>query len=77
MTHGTIAGILITDLIMGRECSWVPLYDPSRKTLRASLEYARENINVAVQYVEDYSQGVTLTHPKRSREAKARSFDAG
>ncbi|MEK6324183.1 MAG: FAD-dependent oxidoreductase [Acidobacteriota bacterium] len=57
MTHGTIAGILVTDLIMGRECSWASLYDPSRKTLRASLEFARENLNVAAQYVGDYLTG--------------------
>lgn len=57
MTHGTIAGILITDLIVGRECSWTPLYEPSRKTLRAPLEYARENLNVAAQYVGDYFTG--------------------
>jgi len=65
MTHGTIAGILITDLIMGRECPWVPLYDPSRKTLRASLEYVRENINVAVQYVEDYLTGGDVDSPEK------------
>ena len=57
MTHGTIAGILITDLIMGRESPWTPLYDPSRKTLRAFLKYAGENINVAGQYVEGYLRG--------------------
>ena len=32
MTHGTIAGILLTDLILGRENPWATLYDPSRKT---------------------------------------------
>ena len=63
MTHGTIAGILITDLIMGRECAWTPLYDPSRKTLRASLEYVRENINVAAQY-EDYLTGGDVGSPE-------------
>lgn len=57
MTHGTIAGILITDLIMGRECSWVPLYNPSRKTLRTLVEFAKENLNVAAQYVEGYLTG--------------------
>jgi glycine/D-amino acid oxidase-like deaminating enzyme/nitrite reductase/ring-hydroxylating ferredoxin subunit len=57
MTHGTIAGILITDLIMKRQCSWVPLYDPSRITLRTSMEFAKENLNVAAQYVEDYLTG--------------------
>lgn len=57
MTHGTIAGILITDLIMGRECPWVPLYDPSRKSLRALVKFAKENLNVAAQYVEGYLTG--------------------
>lgn len=57
MTHGTIGGILITELIAGRPCPWEPLYDSSRITLRASLQYARENINVAVQYVEGYLSG--------------------
>jgi glycine/D-amino acid oxidase-like deaminating enzyme/nitrite reductase/ring-hydroxylating ferredoxin subunit len=42
MTHGTIAGILITDLLQGRENPWSHLYDPSRKTLRAAKEYVSE-----------------------------------
>ena len=32
MTHGTIAGILLTDLIHGRPNPWEMLYDPSRKS---------------------------------------------
>src|SRR5215212_10158938 len=55
MTHGTIAGILITDLIAGRGCSWVPLYDPSRVTLRAAAEFAKENFNVAGQYASGFA----------------------
>ena len=35
LTHGTIAGILLTDLISGRRNPWTDLYDPSRKTLLA------------------------------------------
>ena len=54
MTHGTIAGILITDLIVGRGCSWAPLYDPSRITLKAASEFAKENLNVAAQYAEGF-----------------------
>ena len=50
MTHGTIAGILLTDLIMGRENEWATLYDPSRISLRAASEFAKENLNVAAQY---------------------------
>jgi glycine/D-amino acid oxidase-like deaminating enzyme/nitrite reductase/ring-hydroxylating ferredoxin subunit len=54
MTHGTIAGILITDLIAGRQCSWAPLYDPSRITLKAAPEFSRENLNVAAQYASGF-----------------------
>jgi glycine/D-amino acid oxidase-like deaminating enzyme/nitrite reductase/ring-hydroxylating ferredoxin subunit len=50
LTHGTIAGILLRDLILGRENPWTELYDPSRKTLRALLSFARENLNVAAEY---------------------------
>lgn len=52
MTHGAIAGILIPDLILGRENSWEKLYDPSRVTLRASADFAKENLNVARQYAD-------------------------
>lgn len=51
MTHGTIAGMLLTDLIQGRNNPWASLYDPSRKTLRAAGDYARENLNVAKEYL--------------------------
>ena len=52
MTHGTIAGILLTDLILGRENSWTTLYDPSRKTLRAAGTYAERVLNMAAQYTD-------------------------
>lgn len=51
MTHGTIAGILLTDLILGRENPWARLYDPARKTVRAAGNFARGLLNVAAQYV--------------------------
>ena len=50
MTHGTIAGILITDLILGRDNAWAELYDPGRKSLRALPEYAKENVKSAAAY---------------------------
>jgi Rieske Fe-S protein len=50
MTHGTIAGILLTDLIVGRDNPWSALYDPGRKTLRAVGTFMQENFNVARQY---------------------------
>ncbi len=57
MTHGTIAGMLITDLIQGRDNPWASLYDPGRITLRASMEFAKENANVAAQYADWMTAG--------------------
>jgi len=53
MTHGTIAGVLITDLIMGRPNAWASLYDPGRVTLKSTPEFLKANLNVAAQY-KDY-----------------------
>jgi len=57
MTYATIAGILITDLIEGRENPWQKLYDPSRKTLRTAPAYAKEAIRMAAQYADWIAPG--------------------
>ena len=57
MTHGTIAGMLLTDLIQGRKNRWEDLYSPSRIRLRSLPEYASENINVAGQYADYVTAG--------------------
>jgi glycine/D-amino acid oxidase-like deaminating enzyme/nitrite reductase/ring-hydroxylating ferredoxin subunit len=50
MTHGTIGGLLLTDMIAGRRNDWTTLYDPRRVTLGAAGSMAKENLNVAAQY---------------------------
>jgi glycine/D-amino acid oxidase-like deaminating enzyme/nitrite reductase/ring-hydroxylating ferredoxin subunit len=57
MTYGTIAGMLLTDLIQGRKNEWAEVYDPSRKTLGAAGEFAEENLNVAAQYTDLVTPG--------------------
>jgi glycine/D-amino acid oxidase-like deaminating enzyme/nitrite reductase/ring-hydroxylating ferredoxin subunit len=57
MTHGTIAGILLTDLIVGRENEWAALYDPSRISLRGAPEFAKENLNAVAQFADYVSSG--------------------
>lgn len=52
MTHGTIAGILLADLIAGRESPWARVYDPGRVTVGAAAEFVKENVNVAEQFVD-------------------------
>ncbi len=57
MTHGTIAGMLLADLIAGRPNDWERLYDPSRKSVRAAAEYVKENVNVVRQYLDYVTAG--------------------
>lgn len=56
MTHGTIAGVLLTDLVMGRQSPWSAVFDPSRKRTGAAGEFVKENVNVAGQYM-DWASG--------------------
>src|SRR5690606_39083070 len=49
MTNGTLGGMIIADLIAGRENPWADLYRPSRPA-RSVSEFLKENINVARQY---------------------------
>ena len=51
LTHGTIAGMLLADLVAGRSHPWAALYDPARITPRAAWNFARENLHVASGYV--------------------------
>ncbi len=59
MTHGTIAGILLTDLIQGRDNPWTKFYDPSRKPIAgmAWRNFLAENANVGKEYVQDWLLG--------------------
>jgi len=57
MTHGTIAGLLLTDLITGRASRWENLYSPSRVSLSATGEFAKEAANMAAQYVDWVTAG--------------------
>jgi Rieske Fe-S protein len=52
LTHSTIAGMLVTDLIGGRPSPWEKLYSPSRVPVKAASELAREDLNMAAQYTD-------------------------
>jgi glycine/D-amino acid oxidase-like deaminating enzyme/nitrite reductase/ring-hydroxylating ferredoxin subunit len=57
ITHGTIAGILLPDLILGKANSWQALYEPSRKTWAAAPQFLKESFNIAVQYRDWFTPG--------------------
>jgi glycine/D-amino acid oxidase-like deaminating enzyme/nitrite reductase/ring-hydroxylating ferredoxin subunit len=57
LTHGTIAGIIINDLIHGRSNPWAEAYDPRRLPFRATGEYATEGLNMALPYADWLTSG--------------------
>ena len=66
MTYGAIAGLLLSDLVLGRDHRWASLYAPGRITLRAAPEFAGENLNVAAQYASLLTGG-DIDNPDRLR----------
>jgi glycine/D-amino acid oxidase-like deaminating enzyme/nitrite reductase/ring-hydroxylating ferredoxin subunit len=57
MTHGTIAGMLICDLITDHYNPWEKLYDPRRIRLGAAGEFLKENLNTFSEYKEWVTPG--------------------
>jgi nitrite reductase/ring-hydroxylating ferredoxin subunit len=50
LTHGTIAGILISDLILNRNNDWEELYKPSRKSLKTLNHYLQNYLASMLSY---------------------------
>ena len=57
LTHGTIAGMLITDLIAGRANPWAELYAPNRIRAGAIGAFLKENLDVAAQFTSYLTPG--------------------
>jgi glycine/D-amino acid oxidase-like deaminating enzyme/nitrite reductase/ring-hydroxylating ferredoxin subunit len=57
ITHGIMAGMLLTDLIMKRKNAWAHLYDPNRISLRSAPEFIKQNIDVMLQYADYLKAG--------------------
>ena len=56
LTYGTVAGIMLAELADPGDHEWRLAYDPGRFTVGASAkDFLKENINVAAQYVKDYT----------------------
>lgn len=54
MTHGTLAGLILTDLITGQKNLWEELYSPSRfKFLQKGMAWIREFMTGYVQYLRN------------------------
>jgi glycine/D-amino acid oxidase-like deaminating enzyme len=50
ITYGTLGGIIISDIITGKENPWIKIYSPSRITLKTTGDYLHEVGNMVAQY---------------------------
>ena len=57
MTHGAIAGLLLTDLVLGKENPWAGLYDPARIGLRSAGKFLAQAANAVAQYADLITPG--------------------
>jgi glycine/D-amino acid oxidase-like deaminating enzyme/nitrite reductase/ring-hydroxylating ferredoxin subunit len=57
LTTGVVAGMLLRDLILGRDNAWVPTYAPERVTVRAAGQYVSENLTMVTNFAEYVTGG--------------------
>ena len=58
MTNGTVAGMILSDAILGRENAWAALYDSTRlPRVRELGRLAKENANVGMRWIGDRLPG--------------------
>ena len=57
MTHGTLGGMIIKDIITGKDNPWIEMYSPSRITLKTTGDYLQEVGNMVAQYADWFTPG--------------------
>jgi glycine/D-amino acid oxidase-like deaminating enzyme/nitrite reductase/ring-hydroxylating ferredoxin subunit len=57
MTHGALAGMLLSGLIIDRHHAWADLYDPARKPLKAVGSLFSENLTAVKNFAEYVAPG--------------------
>ncbi len=72
LTFGTLAGVMMTDAILGRANPWAELFDPNRKALTRGLwDYLKENVDYPYYMIRDRFAGADV-----ARCAFATMYDA-
>ena len=65
MTHGTIGGMLISDLVAGRVNPWESLYDPARKTVKPRARTWARTRTSSGHMVRDWVKGGESARARR------------
>jgi len=62
MTHGVVAGMLISDLILRGKSPWQETYDPARKPMMATAEFLKENLTAVKSIAEHLLPGEVASY---------------
>jgi glycine/D-amino acid oxidase-like deaminating enzyme/nitrite reductase/ring-hydroxylating ferredoxin subunit len=57
ITHGVVASLILSELILTGESRWADAYHPSRKTLKAARKFVSENITAVKNFAEYVAPG--------------------
>lgn len=71
MTHGTLGGMIISDMINDKKNPWEDIYKPTRIPLKVAGNYIRESLNMAGQYVDWISKGDIASTDKLNNDEGA------
>jgi Rieske Fe-S protein len=80
MTFGALAGMIVTNAILGRDDPWAALYAATRvKPLAAAVEYVRENVDFPRHLVADRltNLGATASSADEVRPGEGRIVACG
>lgn len=76
MTHGTLGGIIITDIIMERDNPWIKIYSPSRITSKTTGDNLKEVGNMVLQY-GDWFTGADIKTPEDLKPGEGGIMSSG
>jgi glycine/D-amino acid oxidase-like deaminating enzyme/nitrite reductase/ring-hydroxylating ferredoxin subunit len=76
MTLGTVAGVMISDAILGRANPWTELFDPGRKALTRGLwDYLKENVDYPYYMIRDRFAGADARSLREVRRGQGKVIE--
>jgi glycine/D-amino acid oxidase-like deaminating enzyme/nitrite reductase/ring-hydroxylating ferredoxin subunit len=78
LTFGTLAGMMISDGILGRSNPWAELFDPSRKALRHGWwDYLKENVDYPYYMIRDRFAGAEVRSLRAVKRGQGKIVERG
>ena len=76
LTFGTLAGIMISDAVLGRSNPWSELFDPARKALTRGLwDYVKENVDYPYYLIRDRFAGAEAKSVRAVRRGEGKVIE--